>query len=91
MWCTLAGSNAVPGTPDAGEDISGWIDITVTISRGVAQYPEGAKRLRGVDREYIVAPLMSIIEEAYTVYFDFQQPSVEQDAVAYGGQSYAQR
>ncbi len=31
--------------------------------------------LTGIDREYIVAPLMSIIEEAYTVYLDFQQPS----------------
>ncbi len=41
----------------------------------VAQYPEGAKLLTGLDRKYVVAPLMSIIEEAYTVYFDFQQPS----------------
>ena len=45
------------------------------VAPAVAQYPEGAKRLKGSDREYIVAPLMNIIEEAYTVYFDFQQPS----------------
>jgi hypothetical protein len=47
------------------------------VAPAVAQYPKGAKRLRGSDREYIVAPLMNIIEEAYTVYFDFQQPSNE--------------
>ena len=45
------------------------------VAPAVAQYPEGARRLKGSDREYIVAPLMNIIEEAYTVYFDFQQPS----------------
>lgn len=45
------------------------------VAPAVAQYPEGAKHLSGLDREYIVAPLMYIIEEAYTVYFDFQQPS----------------
>ena len=44
-----------------------------------AQYPEGAKVLTGSGREYIVAPLMSILEEAYTVYFDFQQPSSHPD------------
>lgn len=46
------------------------------VTRAEVQYPEGAKRLTGKDREYVVAPLMSIIEEAYTVYFDFQQPSI---------------
>ena len=50
------------------------------------QYPEGAKVLTGIDREYIVAPLMSIIEEAYTVYFDFQQPSTHPDHQALAAQ-----
>ena len=49
----------------------------MVVTCAVAQYPEGARRLTGIDREYIVAPLMSIIEEAYTVYFDFQQPRVD--------------
>ncbi len=41
----------------------------------LAKYPEGAKLLTGADRKYIVAPLMNIVEDSYTPYFDFQQPS----------------
>ena len=53
----------------------------------VAQYPEGTKRLTGADKEYIVAPLMSIIEESYTVYFDFQRPNADSHPIAPGQQS----
>ena len=56
------------------------------LTPAAARYPEGAKRLHGADTEYIVAPLMSIIEEAYTVYFDFLQPSAEQHAFVPNGQ-----
>ena len=55
--------------------------MKVILTPAAAHYPEGAKRLRGADTEYIVAPLMSIVEEAYTVYFDFLQPSTEQQAI----------
>lgn len=41
----------------------------------LAQYPDGAKLLSGADRQYIVAPLMNIVEDSYTSYFDFHQPS----------------
>lgn len=41
----------------------------------LAQYPEGAKLLSGADRQYVVAPLMNIVEDSYSPYFDFQQPS----------------
>ncbi|CAL8460830.1 g361 [Coccomyxa elongata] len=41
----------------------------------LAQYPHGAKLLTGGDRQYIVAPLMNIVEDSYTPYFDFHQPS----------------
>lgn len=41
----------------------------------LAQYPDGAKLLSGADRQYIVAPLMNIVEDSYTPYFDFHQPS----------------
>ena len=51
--------------------------MKIILTSAAARYPEGAKRLRGADTEYIVAPLMSIVEEAYTVYFDFLQPSTE--------------
>ena len=64
-----AGGLSTPGEPGTS--------ILVTVVPAAAQYPEGAKRLTGIDREYIVAPLMSIIEEAYTVYLDFQHPSTD--------------
>lgn len=41
----------------------------------LAKYPEGAKLLKGSDRSYIVAPFMNIVEEKYTAYFEFTQPS----------------
>jgi hypothetical protein len=41
----------------------------------VAGYPEGAKLLNGDDRSYVLAPLMNIVEETYTPYFEFTQPS----------------
>lgn len=31
--------------------------------------------MAGADRQYIVAPLMNVVEDSYTPYFDFQQPS----------------
>ena len=55
--------------------------VTFQLAAPLAQYPEGAKLLSGADRAFIVAPLMNIVEDEYTPYFDFQQPS-EQLAVA---------
>ena len=64
--------------------------MKVILTPAAARYPEGVKRLRGADSEYIVAPLMSIVEEAYTVYFDFLQPSAEQQARVPNGQPRSQ-
>ena len=64
--------------------------MEVILTPAAARYPEGAKRLRGADTQYIVAPLMSIIEEAYTVYFDFLQPSAGQQAPVSSGQPRSQ-
>jgi len=57
-------------------------NLSVMVLPAVAKYPEGTKRLTGADKEYIVAPLMSIIEESYTVYFDFQRPNAGSHSIA---------
>lgn len=49
--------------------------VTFQLAAPLAQYPEGAKLLSGADRAFIVAPLMNIVEDKYTPYFDFQQLS----------------
>jgi hypothetical protein len=51
------------------------------VSAAAARYPEGAKLLRGADRSYVVAPLMNIVEEKYTAYFEFTQPGAASAAV----------
>jgi hypothetical protein len=49
--------------------------VMFQLAAPLAQYPEGVKLLSGADRQYVVAPLMNIVEDSYSPYFDFQQPS----------------
>ncbi len=49
--------------------------LAFKLAAPLAKYPDGAKLLTGGDRQYIVAPLMNIVEDSYTPYFDFHQPS----------------
>ena len=47
-----------------------------------AGYPEGSKLLSGEGQRYVIAPLGNIVEQNYTAYLDFSQPSTAAQALA---------
>ena len=58
---------------DAGrsqDEEEAWLAVEGPLGR----YPDGSKMLTGKDEKFVLSPLGNIVEERYTIYFDFTVP-----------------
>lgn len=63
--------NQAPAVPSAFD----VFDFEWVVEGPKGQYPEGSRYLKGQDKNYIISPLGTIVDEKYTAYFDFQSSS----------------
>ena len=47
-----------------------WLAVEGPLGR----YPDGSKMLTGKDEKYVLSPVGNIVEERYTIYFNFTWP-----------------
>ncbi len=49
--------------------------LELVVIPALGSYPEGAKLLKGVDKDFVIAPIGHIVEERYTPYIEFTSGS----------------
>ena len=54
----------------AEDDKRPWLGVEGPLGR----YPDGSKMLTGKNEKFVLSPLGNIVEERYTIYFNFTMP-----------------
>lgn len=49
-------------------------DIWLAVEGPLGHYPDGSKMLTGKNEKFVLSPLGNIVEERYTIYFNFTMP-----------------
>ena len=68
LYTTLIQSNVILDSRDENAMFIQHVDA-------VGWYPDGSKMLSGQDEKYVLSPLGNIVDEQYTVYFEFTMPT----------------